>query len=294
MHNPRGLKALVAVVDSGTFEKAAARLSITPSAVSQRIRQLENELGQTLLIRSAPPRATRAGAAVLRYARQLEQLDAVLETELHREDESRRYRLTLAVNADTMGTWLLKDCLADWSQKENVMLELLIDDQDQTHRLLQDGVVTGCISALAKPPQGCFSQSLGIARYHAVSSESFRQRWLAEGMTATALQQAPAVRFNSKDLLQHRFIEQHFSLDSEQLDFHAIPATHSYAEWISLGMGWGLVPHTQLADLPELVDVAPDKTTDVPLYWHYWGIRTQLLESLTSALLKAADIHHLH
>lgn len=293
MYNPRGLAALLAVIDSGTFDKAAARLCVTPSAISQRIRQLETELGQTLLIRSSPPRATRAGAAVLRYARQLEQLDAALEAELHHEDDGRRYRLTLAVNADTMGTWLLKDCLAEWSRREDVMLELLIDDQDRTHRLLQDGNVTGCISAMAKPPQGCLSLPLGIARYHAVASREFHAKWFADGMSASAIQAAPAVRFNSKDLLQHRYVDHYFSLDSEQLEFHAIPATHSYAEWIALGMGWGLVPHTQLADLPELVDVAPGKTLDVPLYWHYWGIRTRLLDSLTDALLQAAGRYHL-
>ncbi|MDO6461808.1 ArgP/LysG family DNA-binding transcriptional regulator [Granulosicoccaceae sp. 1_MG-2023] len=292
MHNPRGLAALLAVIDCGTFEKAAERLCITPPAVSQRIRQLENELGQTLLIRSAPPRTTRAGSAVLRYARQLEQLDAALESELRRDDESSRYRLTLAVNADTLTTWLLKECLADWCRKENVLLELLLDDQDQTHRLLQDGEVTGCISALAKPPQGCLSRSLGTARYHAVASDAFCRRWFPDGAHREALQQAPAIRFNNRDLLPHRYVEQHFSLDSKELEFHTIPANYSYAEWIELGMGWGLVPHTQLPMLPALVDISPQQTVDVPLHWHYWGIRSRLLDGLSEALLRAARRFH--
>ena len=49
------LTALEAVVKAGSFDKAAALLCITPSAVSQRIRQLEERTGQLLLIRSCVP-----------------------------------------------------------------------------------------------------------------------------------------------------------------------------------------------------------------------------------------------
>ena len=48
------LAALRAVAETGSFQRAAARLSRTQSAVSQQIKGLEEELGQTLVLRSRP------------------------------------------------------------------------------------------------------------------------------------------------------------------------------------------------------------------------------------------------
>ncbi len=45
------MQAFLAVVDSGSFEKAADRLTITPSAVSQRVHALEVHLGSPLVVR---------------------------------------------------------------------------------------------------------------------------------------------------------------------------------------------------------------------------------------------------
>ena len=57
---PAQLAALVAIADHGTFEAAARHLHITPSAVSQRIRALESEVGQVVVQRTTPCRPTAA------------------------------------------------------------------------------------------------------------------------------------------------------------------------------------------------------------------------------------------
>ena len=48
------LRALHAAVDEGTFEAAARKLHITPSAVSQRIKGLETSVGRILVQRTKP------------------------------------------------------------------------------------------------------------------------------------------------------------------------------------------------------------------------------------------------
>ncbi|MGA7149383.1 MAG: LysR family transcriptional regulator, partial [Microbacterium sp.] len=63
-------ETLAVVVDDGTLDAAAQRLHITPSAVSQRIKTLEELLGRVVLVRSKPVRPTDAGSAVIRLARQ--------------------------------------------------------------------------------------------------------------------------------------------------------------------------------------------------------------------------------
>ncbi|WP_031715380.1 LysR family transcriptional regulator, partial [Mycobacterium tuberculosis] len=74
------LAALAAVVELGSFDAAAERLHVTPSAVSQRIKSLEQQVGQVLVVREKPCRATTAGIPLLRLAAQT----ALLESEVNR------------------------------------------------------------------------------------------------------------------------------------------------------------------------------------------------------------------
>src|ERR1700754_1987518 len=80
-HGPRlgadQLAAFAAVIEHGSFDAAAANLHVTPSAVSQRIKALEQRVGQVLVRREKPCVATPAGVPLLRMAAQT----AVLESE---------------------------------------------------------------------------------------------------------------------------------------------------------------------------------------------------------------------
>ena len=66
-----GAETLAAIVDEGSMDAAARRLRVTPSAVSQRVKALEELVGRVLLVRAKPPRVTDAGGVVVRLARQL-------------------------------------------------------------------------------------------------------------------------------------------------------------------------------------------------------------------------------
>lgn len=70
------IAAYVAVLDTGGFRSAAARLGVTQGAVSQLIRRLETELETSLIERASPGCVpTSASAAFERYARALLELD---------------------------------------------------------------------------------------------------------------------------------------------------------------------------------------------------------------------------
>src|SRR6187549_3934924 len=102
-------ETIAVVIDEGTLDAAARRLHITPSAVSQRIKTLEEQLGRVVLVRSKPARPTAAGAAVVRLARQT----ALLEHDALRdigadEGEGAVVTVPLAVNADSLATWFLE------------------------------------------------------------------------------------------------------------------------------------------------------------------------------------------
>src|SRR6478609_7327110 len=80
-------ETLAAVVDEGTLDAAARRLHVTPSAVSQRIKALEEQLGRLVLVRSKPVRPTDAGAAIVRLARQAALLEHDTLAALGAEEE---------------------------------------------------------------------------------------------------------------------------------------------------------------------------------------------------------------
>jgi len=48
------LEALSAVIRLGSFDAAAVQLAVTPSAISQRIKQLEDRIGAVLVLRGQP------------------------------------------------------------------------------------------------------------------------------------------------------------------------------------------------------------------------------------------------
>jgi DNA-binding transcriptional LysR family regulator len=70
--NLEALRSFVAICETGTFRRAAARVNLSPSAVSLHIAKLEDQISARLMTRDARHIAlTEKGEAMLRYARQL-------------------------------------------------------------------------------------------------------------------------------------------------------------------------------------------------------------------------------
>jgi LysR family transcriptional regulator (chromosome initiation inhibitor) len=287
--DPRQCEAVLAVVDSGSFEQAAAALHLTPSAVSQRVRALEVALGSPLVVRSRPCRPTPAGQRLLQYLRRVQSLEEDLQAEFAGEAAS-PMKAAIAVNADTLASWFLP-ALAGFLVSEQVLLDLTVDDQDHTYSLLESGLALGCISTEPQAMRGCTAEPLGVMRYRCMASPAFKERWFPKGMTRTALGKAPVVVFNRKDRLQADFLLQHYGLPENAYPFHTVPASDPYMQAIVLGLGWGMLPELQMRELQKrgtLVDVAPGKPTDVSLYWHAWKVQSPKMERLSGTLIKAA------
>ncbi|HEY5800765.1 MAG TPA: ArgP/LysG family DNA-binding transcriptional regulator, partial [Burkholderiaceae bacterium] len=195
--DPRHCAALIAVIESGSFEQAAAQLHLTPSAVSQRVRALEEALGKPLVIRTRPCRATPDGQRLLRHLRMARLLEQELEAEFEGDDAA-PLTVALAVNADSLASWVLP-ALVPFARQENILLDLTVEDQNHTFALLEAGKVSGCISTQAKAMRGCAAEALGTMRYRAMAAPEFKAQWFAGGMTQAAARRAPALFYNCKD-----------------------------------------------------------------------------------------------
>ncbi|GJF01753.1 LysR family transcriptional regulator ArgP [Pseudonocardia sp. D17] len=284
------VETVATIVDEGTFEAAAQRLHLTPSAVSQRVRRLEDQLGRILLVRSKPVRPTEAGAAVVRLARQT----ALLEHEAlsglgsAEPDDAAPVRLALAVNADSLGTWFLAP-LGRVARRHAVVFELHRDDQDFTAGLLADGTVTAAVTAQGTPVAGCAVTPLGVMRYDAVATPEFAARWFPEGPTADALARAPLVDYDRRDDLQTRWLRAR-GADPAAPPRNLVPATSDFAAAVRTGLGWGLLmPPQSRGALASgaLVSLGGPPVT-VPLFWQRWRLRSPLLDAVADEVVAEA------
>ncbi len=283
----RQLSALAAVLEEQSFEKAAVRLHLTQSAVSQRVKQLENFLGHALLIRTSPPEATEAGARLLGYYQQVRLLESELLEQLGFGEEQQT--LTIGINADSLATWCF-DALQLFIECHNLLLDLRVDDQDQTHRMLKNGEVIGCISAKNQPLAGCHCEPLGAMVYHCVSSPVFKQKYFPQGVNRKGFIGAPTVRFSASDQLQAEYLRRYWKIEPYESPFNQIPSSEPFVDFVRRGLGWGMVPEIQVKELlakGELIKLTPRKTISVSLYWHVWNLKSPLIRELSNTLRSA-------
>ncbi len=273
------LATFQAVIEEGSFEAAARALHVTPSAVSQRIKALEQDVGQVLVRRIKPCRPTEAGQVLVRYAGQVALLEReALYTARGALTGRTRTRISVVVNADSLHTWFLP---ALTRIDLPVSFDLHQDDQEYTADLLRAGTVMAAVTSQHVAVQGCRVEPLGAMRYLAVAAPSLGFEDFAT---------APVILLNRKDQLQHRFLA---AQTRRHLDppIHYVPAAAAFVEAIRLGLGWALMPEQIARDdiaAGRVVDLTPGRHLDVPLYWQYWRLQSTVLTALTDAVKSAA------
>ena len=284
------LRALVAVVDHGTFDSAAVALHVTPSAISQRIKALEAGAGSVLLRRSRPVRPTEQGELLLRSARQLLVLadEALLllraggDTE--GADRAGRLRVPIVVNADSIATWFVA-AVIEIGRDGRIELEVRRDDEHVTADLLRSGEVMGAVTADPSPVQGCAVRRLGTMTYRAKASRRFARTWFPHGATSAALASAPVVQYDRKDLHQNRLLARLAPAARPPQVF--VPDSVQFVECVRAGVGWAMVPDLQDPD-DSLVTLDDAWSHPVELYWQTWKIASPGLDCVTGAVVRAA------
>ncbi len=280
------IEALAVVAREGGFDKAANILHITQSAVSQRVKLLEEQTGQILIARTNPPQATQAGRRMVKHYQQVKQLETDLLEDVQSEETPSFTTFTIGVNADSLETWFL-DAIEPLLKTESILLDILVDDQEQTHRMLKDGNVIGCISTKNQPLQGCRVEYLGCMDYSLVATPAFIDKWFRDGFTLEASHKAPAVIFNRKDELHHKLFLKAFGEIPRHFPINYIPSTEQFAIFIEKDLGYGMLPEQQVKThlkTGKMIDIAPEHKFPIKLYWHCWNLKSKILQKMTSAL----------
>lgn len=284
------IAALAAVHRRGSFELAAATLGLTPSAVSQRIKALEERLGALLIRRGQPCAATETGLRLIRHLEEVTLLEQGLGADLPGIEPPGSAgvppTVRIAVNADSLATWAIPALAA----VPGMLFDVVIDDQDVSHDWLRRGEVAAAITGMPGPLQGCDSYALGRLRYRATASPAYAARWLAEGVTAATMRRAPALTYSDKDRLQENWL-------AARLGQRIAPPTHrlassqAFVDGALAGLGWGMNPEPLVAThlaAGRLVELVPETPLDIPLYWQFSRIGARALAPLTIAIRAAA------
>lgn len=287
------LAAVAAVVREGSFERAAQALNVTPSAISQRVKQLEERLGSVLIIRGQPCTATDTGRLLCSHVEQVGLLEQELRGTLPKlartglSDD--RVTLRVAVNADSLDTWFIA-AVAQFTAEGEALINVALDDQEHTVEWLRSGKVLAAVTAHAQPVQGCNSIALGKLNYLAVASPEFVRRYFRNGVTAMTLAKAPCLRFNRKDQLQAQWVRRVCRRDLE-IPTHWFPATQAFTNASLASIGWGMNPEALVREHLKsgaLVELVPGRALAVPLYWQHTRLQVPVLSRLTRAVVQAA------
>jgi len=288
---------LAAIIEEGGFERAAQRLHVTQSAVSQRLRALETQIGVVLVVRSRPVQLTAAGHLLLKHTRLMRLLRADLERDLKElapglgssagEDE----RIAIAINADSIATWALP--ALDALTLDGQAFEVIADDQDFTHEWLRSGQVLGCVTTVSQALRGCRVVALGSMPYVAVAAPDYANSHCPDGITPANFRRLLFVAFNRKDDLQAEFVGQAVGLSQVAVRQSFVPSSDGQVRAAMAGWGATVVPELLVREHLQqgrLVNIAPEHVRPVALYWHCWKLESQLLDALSHALTSAARV----
>ncbi len=295
--DPAALECLAAIVEEGGFERAAQRLNITQSAVSQRLRSLESQAGTVLIVRSRPLRPTAAGQLLLKHTKQLRLLRVDLERDMQelapsllggaRDEE----RISIAINADSIATWAMG--ALQGVVQQGLPLEIITDDQDFTQDWLREGQVLGCVTTFKQALRGCKVVPLGAMSYVAVATPALARERLQGELTPHNFRKVPFVAFNRKDDMQAEFVGKAFGLKRVTLSQLFVPSSEGQVRAVLADWGVSVVPELLVRGLlaqGQLVNLAPAHSLQIQLYWHCWNLQSEVLDSLSAALTEAAAL----
>ncbi|MEJ6394029.1 ArgP/LysG family DNA-binding transcriptional regulator [Gymnodinialimonas sp. 2305UL16-5] len=287
MFDRAALAALSAVLDTGSFDAAAAKLGIGQPAISARIKSLEEQVGAILIRRTRPASPTEAGRRLAAHAETLNLLERDVTRAMGMPPNYLNRPLRIAVTADTLASWVLPAL----PQEDMLFYDLVIDDQDHSVELLARGEVAAAITARSAALPGCDVTRLGPLRYAAFASPAFAEVYFRRGVTPGALTLAPALTYNRKDKLQLAWARQVFGYNVSSLPTHYVPSTHGITEAARVGLGWAVNPVAlvqPLFDSGGLIQLRPEIPLETPLYWQVPRQNQSALDSLTKSLLRHA------
>jgi len=282
------LRALATVVQEQSFERASEKLYISQSAVSQRIKQLEQNLSQPVIIRSSPLRATEIGKRLISHYHQVTQLETDLLPEIFNEDLNKVITVHLATNADSLATWLIP-AIAPIIKSKPIELNLLVSNEKTTIQKLKDGEVFGAIGTHNTPIKGCQMTELGTINYVLAASPEFSDRYFKKGISKQSLVGVPGVAFDHFDNMHTQFAQQQFGLSNEDYPLHTVRSSEAFITMVKNSTAYSFISELQIREelnSGALINIMPEYSIVDTLYWHRWTLLKGVYKEISERIIE--------
>lgn len=286
------LFVLAAVLRTGSFDGAAKSLNVTQSAVSQRIKQLEERTGALLVVRGRPCVATEDGLLLCEHVEQVMLLQHELMRRMGEEggiESPTAATIRIGVNNDSLATWF-PAVVKRAADEVNLRLEVISDDQDFTEERLRSGDALAVVTTSEKPVPGCQHISLGEMEYMAVATPEFASKYFGDRPTFENICAAPCVAFDRKDTLPEQWLAEAFGKAGE-LSSHHIPSYEGHLSCCLQAVGWVMMPDATVGPMVstgDLIELVPDKRVSMPLYWQARSQSSAILRRLSKIVEEEA------
>ena len=233
------LQAFLAITKDGTAHAAADSLNITQTAVTQRIKALEDRLSTSLFIRTRQGMTlTKEGGVLLRYCHSLEVPEGEVMSGIKNTGKENVVSLSLAGPLTLLKTRIIPACRQVVNRYPNLLLKYQIDDEEKRINSLKRGNADFVITEPRFISDEMESKTLKPEAYVLVIPAAWKNRKIKE-----IIQHERIIDFDESDHTTFDYLKQYHFFDMANKDRHFTNRTDTLALMIAQGFGYGVLPH---------------------------------------------------
>lgn len=173
----QNLQAFVAIVKNSTVHGAASELGLTQTAVTQRIRALEKELGATFFLRSRKGmQLTQEGESLLRYCKGAEDLEGEVFGQILGAGTDKPVFVSIIGPTSVMTARIVDQCVSLYSAWPQLNLNFILTDTEDRLHAVRSGKASMAIIPPETVPNEMASKMLKPDRYVLVAASRWKGR----------------------------------------------------------------------------------------------------------------------
>ena len=287
----RSLLALAAVNREGSYERAAAHLNMTPSAISQRIKALEAKVCGKVLVRGAKGRLTPLGALLVKHTTQVKVLETELFGRLKIHNSGTDGHIKIVVSADHLSLWFMNAICNFLKENNSFHIEIISASGELADDMMKNCLAIASITETKSDISGYKSLFIGEIEYHAVSSvDVYEKYFLRNNVSEDKISEINCFRSCGRGMIPLQWARKAFGRDIF-LKYVTVPSSHDIFRALNSNVGWAVVPILQSAPYLEsgqLVRFCENVRIKAPVYWRHPENSGGALANLTKVVRQVA------
>ena len=231
------LKSFISVAKNKSVHLAAQELSLTQTAVSQRIKNLEKNLNSSLFIRSRRGmQLTQEGQILLRYCNDIEQIETQCLEDLGQQNKSSSIFLKISSDSTGIRTLILPFCQKLIKQYPQLKFNLQISDKGDQHEKLKSGSVDLAIIPKEYISKDMSYKPLKPQKYVLIIPAHWQKRDIKDIIISENI-----IDFDSNDKVTFNYLKKIGLFELCNKERHCINAIDQLVEFVNSGIGYSVI-----------------------------------------------------